>query len=153
MKRSSTGEIFIARDGPMVIGMLKMFRPGKAFSEFPGKYITTRLIKAKKNKIGYIAFVAVEPLYQGHGVGKRLIAQAISTQKIFGADCIVAHAWQGSPGGVSERLFSSYNFESIKMHKSPWKKHSERRGPDGYWCQVCGNPCICDGLEMVRYLE
>jgi ribosomal protein S18 acetylase RimI-like enzyme len=151
--RSSSGELFVAKDGNKVVGMIKMLRPGKIFGELPDKHFSLKKIKCQKNEIGYVTLIAIEPKYQGKGIGKKLVEKGLKEQKIFGSKCVLVHAWQGSPGNASEKLFKSLGFEPLKLYKSPWEKHSKVVGPKGYWCPVCGNPCVCDELEMVKYIN
>lgn len=153
LKRSSVGEIFVAKDQDKVVGMIKMRHPGKIFEELDERHFSLKKIKCKKSEIGYVTLIAVEPENQRNGIGKELLKKGIEEQKEFGSKCVVVHAWQGSPGNASQKLFESFGFEPLKMHKSPWKEYSEKKGPKGYWCPVCGNPCVCDELEMVKYLE
>lgn len=149
---SSSGEMLIAKSGEKVVGMLKQFRPGKIFLEMPDKHFSLDLIGCKKPEIGYITLVAIRKDYQGRGIGKKLVDEALRLQKEFGSKCVGVHCWQGSPGNASQKLFESFGFEPLKMHKSPWEEYSKKKGPKGYWCPVCGNPCVCDELEMVKYV-
>jgi ribosomal protein S18 acetylase RimI-like enzyme len=148
---SSTGELLMAKDGDIVVGVLKQFRPGKVFNIFPEGHFALEKIKCEKEDIGYISIVAINPNLQGRGIGKQLVEKALMLQKDLGSKCVGVHCWQGSPGNGSQKLFESFGFEPLKIHKSPWKEYSKKKGPKGYWCPACGNPCICDELEMVKY--
>jgi ribosomal protein S18 acetylase RimI-like enzyme len=152
LKKLSVGEIMVAKDEDKVIGMICQKRPGKIFLEFPDKQFNLKKYKFAKKDIGFIILIAVDPKYQGQGIGKKLVTMALKYQKDFGAKAVGVHAWQSSPGNGSQKLFESFGFTHLKMHKSPWLKYSKKAGPKGYWCPVCGNPCKCDELEMVKYL-
>jgi len=146
------GEILVAKDGDKVVGMICQKRPGKIFSELPDEQFDLNSYRVAKNDIGFIILIAVYPKYQGRGIGKLLVAKAIEYQKQFGAKAVGIHAWQNSPGNGSQKLFEFFGFSALKMHKAPWLSYSKKAGPKGYLCPVCGNPCKCDELEMVKYL-
>lgn len=152
LKKLSLGEILIAKDRDKIVGMISQKRPGNIFEELPDENFDLKNYKFDKKDIGFIILVVVDPKYQGKGIGKSLVKEAIKYQKIFRAKAVGVHSWQSSPGNGSQKLFESFGFRPIKMHKSPWLEYSKKAGPKGYWCPVCGNPCKCDELEMVKYL-
>lgn len=152
LQKLSVGEILVAKDGDKVVGMISQRRPGNVFNEIPDENFDLKNYKFGKADIGFIILVAVDPKYQGRGIGKQLGAEAMKYQGDFGAKAVGVHAWQNSPGNGSQKLFESLGFLTLKMHKSPWLAYSKKAGPKGYWCPVCGNPCKCDELEMVKYL-
>ncbi len=152
LKSLSFGELLIAKDGEKIIGMVETRRPGRVFVELEDKYFSLDKMKIPKNQIGFIPLIAVSPDYQKKGVGKKLLMTALQVQKQWHAVCVGAHIWQNSPGGGSQKLFTKIGFTPLKLHEKPWKEYSEKVGPEGYWCVVCGNPCHCDYLEMMKYL-
>ena len=152
LRESSAGEVLVAKIDERVVGMLAMRRPGKVFKEIGDRYFEPENLKIGKDKIGYIALVSVDAEYQGHGIGKKLVARAIVSQKNWNASEIIAHASESSPGNASERLFSSFAFIPTKLHKQPWHDYSLKEGPEVFLCNFCGCPCKCDELEMVKYL-
>lgn len=152
LKKLSLGEILIAKDRDKIVGMISQKRPGNIFEELPDENFDLKNYKFDKKDIGFIILVVVDPKYQGKGIGKSLVKEAIKYQKIFRAKAVGVHAWQNSPGNGSQKLFESFGFFALKMHKSPWLAYSKKVGPKGYFCPVCGNPCKCDELEMVKYL-
>jgi len=152
LQKLSVGEILLAKDDEKVIGMIAQKRPGNIFKEIPDENFDLKSYKLDKKEVGFIILVAVDPKYQGKGIGKSLVAKALRYQKDFGAKAIGVHAWQNSHGNGSQKLFESFGFSALKMHKSPWLAYSKAAGPKGYWCPVCGNPCKCNELEMVKYL-
>jgi ribosomal protein S18 acetylase RimI-like enzyme len=152
LKSLSVGEILIAKIGNEVVGMISMYRPGKVFKTTQAKFISLKKIKAEKSKIGYIMFLAVSKKHQGKGIGKKLAKAGIIKQQEFGAECVLTDAWQSSPNSASQKLFESLDFEAIKLHKQPWLEESKKAGRKKFTCIVCGNPCKCDELEMVKYL-
>jgi len=151
-KSSSLGEVIIARNNDQVIGMIKQSRPGKIFEELEDKHFDLKNIKANKGDIGYISWLAVAESYQGEGIGKKLVREALEYQKEWGSKAVVVHCWQASPGNASQKLFKKLGFSSLKMHIRPWEEYSKSLGAKKYWCVVCGNPCICDELEMIKYI-
>lgn len=151
MHRSS-GEIFVARLGNKIVGTLVQRRPGGIFDELPDQYFDLENIKADKQQIGFIVLVAIDPKYQGQGIGGKLLSKALSLQKEWKSKCVGVHCWQSSPGNASERLFRKFGFEPLKMHKAPWLEYSIKLSLKDFECPVCGCPCKCDELEMVFYL-
>ena len=152
LKSLSVGEVLVAKIGEEVAGVISMYRPGKVFKTTQAKYISLDKIKAKKTQIGYIMFLAVSKKHQGKGIGKSLVLAGVENQKEFGAKCVLTDAWQSSPNGASQKLFESLGFGANKLHKQPWFTESKKVGPKKFTCVVCGNPCKCDELEMVKYL-
>lgn len=148
----SDGEILLAEQEGKIVGALMMRRPGKVHLEFKEEFLALDQYKCSKDKIGYIIYAAVDKSYQGQGIGKLLVKEGLKLQKEWGAGAVGVHAWQSSPENASQRLFEKAGFKPVKMHKSIWKDFSKKVGPKKYWCVVCGNPCKCDDLEMVKYL-
>ena len=151
-KSASVGEVLVAKDGQKVIGAIKQSRPGKVINEIGEEYLDLENIKVVKNDIGYISWLAVDKKYQKRKIGRLLIDNAMKYQKEWGSKAVAVHSWQGSPGSASQKLFEKTGFKPLKMHLSPWKEYSEKAGPKSYWCVVCGNPCVCDELEMIKYI-
>lgn len=149
----SVGEILFAQAGGKVIGVIVHRRPGRIFSELPDEHFALNRIKYDKPDLGYVAIIVVDAKVQGKGVGKKLVKEALKYQEEWGSKAVLVHCWQSSPGGASERLFSSLGFEPLKVHKQPWHEYAKEVGPKGHLCVACGNPCICDELEMVKYLN
>lgn len=152
LKSLSVGEVLIAKIDNEVVGMISMFRPGKVFKTTQAQFISLDKIKTEKSKIGYIMFLAVSKKHQGKGIGKSLVLAGIKKQQEFGAECVLIDAWQSSPNGASQKLFEGLGFKTIKLHKQPWFEESKKVGLKKFNCVVCGNPCKCDELEMVKYL-
>lgn len=148
----AVGEIFVAKNNNKVVGMLAARRPGAIFDELPEKHFSLQKIKFPKEDMGWITLVAVDPNQQGRGIGKILLEAGLKQQKEFGAKCVGAHCWQGSPGNASLKLFKKFGFSELKLHKKPWEKYSKDLGKKSYWCPVCGNPCVCDDIEVIKYL-
>ena len=121
-------------------------------SDYEEKCITLKKIDAKRDKIGCIQVVAVDAKFQGMGIGKKLIEKGLNQLKKMGSKVVLAHIWMSSPGGASEKLFLLSGFKPIKLHKRIWFESSKKMGPKKYLCALCGNPCKCDALEMVKYL-
>lgn len=153
IKEASVGEVMIAKKDGLIVGMLSMRRPGKIFKEIEDKYFDLNALECSKDDTGYIALVAVKKKMHGQGVGKLLVKKAIELQNEWDAKAIVVHASQSSPGHAADRLFSSFGFVPTKLHTAPWHDYSKEAGPDGFWCNFCGNPCKCDELEMVYYIK
>lgn len=152
LKSLSVGEVLVAKIGDEVAGVISIYRPGKFLKMIPAQFVSLDKIKAKKSEIGYIMFLAVSKKHQGKGIGKSLAKAGVDKQKEFGAVCVIVHAWQSSPGNRSQKLFESIGFKSIKLHRQTWFDESKKAGPKKFTCVVCGNPCKCDDLEMVKYL-
>ena len=152
LQSRSVGEILIAKDGDRIVGMIETRRPGRIFDSIDEKYVSINKIKAGKEEIGFISLVVVSTDCRGNGIGKLLVKKALEQQKAWGGKCVGTFAWQSSPEGGSQKLFESCGFVSLTLHKEPWRDYSEKVGPEGYSCVVCGNPCKCDYLEMVKYL-
>ena len=149
LKSAALGEILVAKKANKVIGMLNMRYPGKIFTEMADDYFCLSRVTCPKSKIGYIALISIDQEFQGQGVGKKMIKKAVTQQKKWGAEAIVVHASQNSPGNGSEKLFASFGFIPTHLHKAPWLEYSKEKGPTKFWCHFCGNPCKCDQLEMV----
>lgn len=148
----SVGEVLVARDGERVVGAVAQCRPGKVFKQISDDHFDLENINYPKADIGFITLVAIDPDHQGKGIGKALVGRALEIQKEFRAKAVGVHCWQGSPGNGSQKLFEHFGFEPLKMHREPWKGYSREVGLEGYNCVVCGNPCTCDELEMIKYL-
>ncbi len=129
-----------------------MWRPGTAIQEYDEQYFHLETIKYPKKDLGYISLISVDPNYQGSGIGKKLVEKAIKQQKEWGTKVIIVHVSTSSPGGASEKLFTSFGFVFNYLHKQPWYEYSKREGQEGFSCIFCGNPCTCDELEMVLEL-
>ncbi|HOX40800.1 MAG TPA: GNAT family N-acetyltransferase [bacterium] len=153
LQNLSSGEVFVAKSAGRVVGVVQMRRPGKIFEEWDESKFTLSKINVEKGHIGHIGLLAVDPEFQGQGIGKKLIRRALKNLKEWGSKCVTVHVWQSSPGGASEKVFRSLGFEPLTLHKKQLYEHSKKLGPENYWCVVCGNPCKCDELEMVKYLK
>lgn len=152
LKKLSSGEMLVAKMDSEVVGMLTMRRPGKIFKDYDEKYFSIDKYKVSQEKVGYIELIVVAKEQRRLGVATKLVNRAIEIQKEFGSRAIGVLAWQGSPNQSSQKLFESFNFLPLDLHKSPWLQFSQELGAEGYWCPVCGNPCSCDDLEMILYL-
>lgn len=149
----SSGEILLAKEQDNIVGVLIHRRPGKIFLELPDDLFALDRVRYDKKDIGYIAIVVVEKGQQGKGIGQLLLKEALKYQKEWGSKAVLVHCWQSSPGRASEKLFASFGFEPLKVHKQPWYKYAREAGPKGHFCVACGNPCTCDELEMIKYLD
>jgi ribosomal protein S18 acetylase RimI-like enzyme len=149
LKSASCGELLVAKAGEKVIGMLRMWYPGTAFSVFGENHFFLEKIGVPKRKVGYIALISVSEACQGRGVGKKLVQKAIKYQSAWGARAVIVHASQNSPGNASEKLFAFCGLRPVVLHKAPWLEYSREAGPKKFLCVFCGNPCRCDELEMV----
>ena len=152
MRGASFGELLVAKKDDQVVGMLYMRRPGKIFEEIEDKYFSLKNYNVSKEKIGYIALVSVRKSDQGKGIGTKLLQRALVLQEEWGAKVICVHASKSSPGGASEKLFSKAGFTPMFLHEKPWYEYSIEKGPEGFWCNFCGNPCVCNELEMAKEL-
>lgn len=148
----SSGEILLAWENTKLVGAIVARRPGKIFSELKDGHFDLENIKFHKKDLGYVAIVVVDKDCQGKGIGKILLKEALKYQKHFGSKAVITHCWQSSPGHGSQKLFTSFGFEPLKVHKRPWYEYAKKVGSQGHQCIVCGNPCACDELEMVKYL-
>lgn len=148
----SAGDIKIAKIGDEIVGAIIMRKNGKIFEDYEIQYFDLDHIKCPENKYGFIAYLVVKKDFQRLGIGKKLVKAGIKYLKEMGCEAIGVHCWQSSPGNASELVFRSFGFEPLKMHHAPWKDISEKKGPKEFWCVHCGNPCICDELEMILYL-
>ena len=151
-KSLSFGEVLLAKFDNEVVGVLTQRRPGRIFQELSDKFFALDQIKSYKSEIGFIVLVSVDPKYQKKNIGKKLVKKALKLQAEWNSKAVGVHSWQASPGGGSQKLFESCGFQALKLHKSPWLEHAKKVGPKGYWCVVCGHPCGCDELEMIKYL-
>jgi|GEM_PF-1663390 len=152
LKKACLGELLAAKDGVKVVGVLRMWRPGEVFREHDDKYFNFEKHPYGREHLGYIAIVAVDKEYRGQGIAKKLVKKALKIQKEWETKAVLVHASKGSPQNASEKLFKSLGFESIGLQKSPWLEYSKEKGPEGFWCVFCGNPCKCDQLEMIKEL-
>lgn len=152
LKDLSFGEVLVAKNDGKVAGVLEQRRPGKVFGEMKDKYFAFEKIHADKNNIGHINIIAVAKNHQAKGVGKLLLKRALELQHDFGAKCVNTFVWQQSPGMRSQKLFEGFGFEAIQLLEHPWFEYSKKVGLDKFKCVICGNPCKCDELEMVKYL-
>lgn len=151
IKKLSLGEVLLVKVDNKIVGAIVHCRPNKTFIRNDENHFDLENIKSNKDKIGYIEVVVVDSDFQRMGIGKILIEEALKLQKSWKTKAVSVHCWQGSPGNGSEKLFTKLGFTKLKMHKSPWLKHSKKlKGK--YSCVLCGNPCKCDELEMVKYL-
>jgi GNAT superfamily N-acetyltransferase len=148
-KNLSVGEILIVKDRGKVVAMLAHRRPGEIFNEISDDHFDLSKYKVGKKDIGYVYIIAIDPKYQKRGIGQMLVTKALKYQKEYGSGAVAVHCMQSSPGNASEKLFTKMGFVPVKMHKKPWYKHSVKVGPKGYRCSHCGNPCVCDDLEMM----
>lgn len=151
-RSTSSGELLLAKDRGKIVGVLYQRRPGKIFVDYPDEYFELSKIKAAQKSIGYIAVIAVAKDCQGLGIGKMLLKKALGLQQEFGSGAVVVHCSKNSPGNASEKLFTSFGFKPLKLFVRPWEEISKIRGKEGFACAFCGNPCVCDELEMVKYL-
>jgi len=149
LERASSGELLIAKIDGKVVGMIRSWYPGTVFREHDDEYFFFDKLIYPKEKLGYISLISVDMNYQGQGIGRKLVAKVIEQQKQWGAKAIIVHASKNSPGDASCKLFSSFGFISVGIHKSPWLEYSQELGPNKFQCVFCGNPCVCDELEMV----
>lgn len=153
LKEEPIGRIFLAKIGSEIAGILKLKFPGETLSDYEEKCITLDKINATRGEIGCVQVVVVNKAFQGRGIGKRLLTKGLEVLKGAGARAVLAHIWLSSPGGASEKMFLSFGFRPIKTHKRVWYESSIKMGPARYQCAHCGNPCKCDALEMVLYID
>ncbi|OQB06233.1 MAG: Acetyltransferase (GNAT) family protein [bacterium ADurb.Bin212] len=151
-KSLSVGEMLIAKIGPDIVGVIVQRYPGRIFEEMEDKYFSLDKIICDKKNYGYVVLIAVHEKYQGMGIGKKLLKKSLIEQKNIGAKAVGVHCWQSSPGNASQKLFESFGFEPLKLHKKTWYEHSKKVGIDNFECTVCGNPCSCDDFEMIKYI-
>jgi len=148
----SVGDIQIAKNRDQIVGVIIMRRNGKMFDDYEEKYFDLEHIECPKEKFGYIVYISVKKSFQGQGIGKKLVKTGLKHLKESGCKAVGVHCWQSSPGNASQKIFESLGFIELKLHKSPWLEISKKLGPKEFWCVHCGNPCICDELEMILYL-
>lgn len=152
LKGLPVGRLFVAKIDGDVVGILKLNYPGEELSDYEENYISLDKISAKRDEVGCVVVVAVDAKFQKMGIGKLLMKKGILELEKSGAKAILTHVWMSSPGGASEKLFRSFGFLPIKLHENIWYESSKKMGPKKYSCAVCGNPCRCNALEMVKYL-
>ena len=133
LKSGSEGEVIVVRDGDKIVGVLRQSRPGKIFDELPDEHFALENIRVEKNVTGCICWIATDKKYQGQGIGKKLVDEALKYQEEWQAKAVIVHCWQNSPGNASQRLFEKAGFKAQKMFKAPWHEYSQEAGPENYW--------------------
>lgn len=148
----SMGEILLAKIENNVIGVIAQRFSGEIFKEMEDKYFSLEKFICEKCDYGYVVLIAVDKQYQSLGIGKQLLQQALMEQKKFGTKAVGVHCWQSSPSNASQKLFEGFGFKPLKLHIKTWYEHSKRVGVENFECAVCGNPCLCNDLEMIKYI-
>lgn len=153
LKKLPVGRLYLAKIEDKIAGVMQINYPGEELHNYKEKCIILDKIKVKRQELASIPVIVVSSEYQKMGIGKRLIKKGLKELENAGAKAVLTHIWMSSPGNASEKLFTSFGFLPIKIHKKIWFENSKKMGPKKYSCAVCGNPCTCDALEMIKYLK
>lgn len=94
----------------------------------------------------YFKCSAVDPDFQGAGVGKSLLYHSIIEAQGSGCKGGLAHIWRQSPNNSALEYFTRCGGELIKDHPERWLGASL---DDGYYCPVCDGVCHCTAAEML----
>lgn len=95
--------------------------------------------------MAYFKSVAVNPVFQGYGIGQALLQQSSNILKQQGAKAGLAHLWRESPNNSAVRYFSRAGGKLIAIHNNRWQHLSAQ----GYACPRCDALCCCSAAEMV----
>lgn len=100
------------------------------------------------DQLCYFKCSAVDPDFQGGGVGKSLLMHSIIEAQ--GAGCLggLAHIWKQSPNNSAFEYFSRCGGELISEHQNRWLQSSL---DEGYYCPVCDGDCYCTAAEMLLH--
>jgi ribosomal protein S18 acetylase RimI-like enzyme len=95
--------------------------------------------------VAYFKSLFVAPKYQGQGWGQKLSQLSLTALQSLGAQAIVTHSWIQSPNNTSNIYLARMGFQTIARHDQFWKEVD-------YICTRCGNPCLCDAMEMILFI-
>lgn len=95
--------------------------------------------------MAYFQSCFVDPAFSGRGIGTRLSKAALLRLVRLGAKGALAHSWKESPHDSSRRALRGLGFHAIAEHPAYWETVPHA-------CVVCGFPCRCTAVEMVRAL-
>lgn len=92
---------------------------------------------------GMIETLAVSPKYQRMGFGTILVAAALATLILEGAEEVYCYAaiWSDSKNAPAARPLEKNGFKVVENLSEPWK-----RDPPQYQCRACGYPCCCNAI-------
>lgn len=107
--------------------------------------LSQSLWKVPLEKTAYFQTVLVDPELRGQGFAVRLSTKSFEALKKTDAEAVVCHSWKESPGQSSRLYLESLGFQAIKEYPHFWTDID-------YSCILCGNPCGCTAVEMIKYL-
>lgn len=127
----------------VLVGIRLTFAPGKWDVD---AWCTPNAWPFPAEQLCYFKCSAVDPDFQGGGVGKSLLYHSMIEAQ--GAGCLggLAHIWRQSPNNSAFEYFTRCGGELIQDHKNRWYRSSV---DDGYYCPVCDGICHCTAAEML----
>ncbi len=138
---------FVALDGDKIVGLRLTF----AANQWPlDKWCTPQKWPVPQQDVAYFKVIAIDPDYQGYGIGGQLLKRSISALKQQGAKAGLAHVWEQSPGNNAVGYFTACGGELIQRHPNRWLQNCIE---DGYLCPICGSDCDCVAAEMMIRFE
>lgn len=97
--------------------------------------------------LGLLKTMCIEPEYQGHGVGTKLIEECLNKLTRLGSETIISIAWETPSGIPISGIFSRFGFHEWVRLENFWREESISQG---YSCPVCGTPCNCPAVLYKR---
>lgn len=91
-------------------------------------------------KIGYLATMAVDPDFRGHGLGRKLTKMCLEQFSDWGVTSIYSFGWTDHEGCHIQNTLESSGFEVLGFLPGYYRQASI---DDGFDCPTCGNPCDC----------
>ncbi|SCY56949.1 GNAT family N-acetyltransferase [Desulfoluna spongiiphila] len=104
---------------------------------------------SQKDKLVIINTVAVEPFFQGRGIGRKIVKETIQSEPLNEAEVIISTAWKGKKGVNIGGVLSSLGF--VNCHEFPKFWHEESKELN-YKCPDCGIPCNCSAV-MFKHIK
>lgn len=127
----------------ILIGIRITFAPGQWEID---SWCTPTAWPFPKEQLCYFKCSAVDPDFQGSGVGKSLLSHSIVEAQGAGCRGGLAHIWRQSPNNSAFAYFTRCGGELIRDHQDRWHRSSVE---EGYYCPVCEGICHCTAAEML----
>ena len=107
-------------------------------AEEDGKVVGVGSIYVYDEKLSEIRSLAVDPAYQGKGIGKKITEQVIADTKELGIKDIISLTYQ-------VEFFEKLGFEVVDKENIPQKVRKD--------CLNCPKFFACDEIAMVRHVN
>lgn len=149
-KKSNLTNSIITRVENKVVGYQIIFAPGNWNEKTIGMDLQLKKFSFPLEYTAYAKTAIVHPNYQGRGLGSSMLSRGIDIARRQGAKAIISHAWANSPNNAAMKMLEKFGAKVLHVYKKRWHEDSL----NNKWnCSRCGNPCVCDSIEVEIILD